>query len=832
MVPLGTDEQNRHLLDQVDKLRECGVDEYIDLPQIVVVGDQSAGKSSILEGLTDIPFPRKSVKCTRFATQIRLRRSLEVRRVVKIYPHNECTQGEIKRLAEFEETIEDDLDLESIFNRALEVVFPRDGENRRFLSKNTLSIEVSGPEQPHLTVIDMPGFIHSESMDQTTADIADIQALARQYIKKERTIILPVVSGDIEYSKQIVLRIIKELDPKGIRTLGIITKPDMTLTTAREAEFINLAANKDHKNKLQLGWHVLRNRSHDEDDFGPEERKQAEAEFFASSNWSRILRADQLGIDALSKRLSTQLIRHIAAEVFKVEADVERELQRCKEKLQELGEGIGTVEEMEIALYAWCERSARLTNAAVQGHGVNPPGEDFFPSFDDGRLYARNFRSRLVKENQRFAEEMERFGSSCLIIGEEGSTISRKGKLRTGDGATSLPEIRKTDYIAQEVIPLLRDNPGKELVMDNNPLLVFRLFHSYSSNWERLATQHIEATHRLCEEFLDQILDYAWPKRIESRVWSGFIKTRLDYMRLDADNEMRKLLDDRMKLITPYESDFLRQWYDRPRIDAPEEGIPSPEDMQYEDVLRKMLLLYQSKLKNFTANTIVQVVERHIADGLEDIFHNRRVKILDKDQIKALVEDDYQVRTERQEFKIKEKTFLMGKEICRKISRRSDLGPYEPSQLSQYEYRRPNSNDNANLGAKPTRKGQKYAYPLLNNSQPERSSSNFHSPYPTPASPVRRAPELPTTPIDAGPRPSIPSMKGGIHGEEYDVGNVNMNGTGEAASLASSYKEEVGEQGHEVENGNGHRRKGSKLGGILGRGLGKKDVNYHGLRDV
>jgi len=57
------------------------------------------------------------------------------------------------------------------------------------------------------------------------------------------------------------------------------------------------------------------------------------------------------------------------------------------------------------------------------------------------------------------------------------------------------------------------------------------------------------------------------------------------------------------------------------------------------------------------------------------VFHNRRVKDLKEDEVKALVEDDYQVRTDRQEYKMKEKTFIMGKEICRKISRRSDLGP-------------------------------------------------------------------------------------------------------------------------------------------------------------
>lgn len=63
------------LLDKIDKLFACNVGEYIDLPQLVVIGDQSSGKSSVLEGLTSFTFPRDSGLCTRHATQIIFRRT-------------------------------------------------------------------------------------------------------------------------------------------------------------------------------------------------------------------------------------------------------------------------------------------------------------------------------------------------------------------------------------------------------------------------------------------------------------------------------------------------------------------------------------------------------------------------------------------------------------------------------------------------------------------------------------------------------------------------------------------------------------------------------------
>ena len=80
------------LLDKIDRLFACGVGNYIALPQILVVGDQSSGKSSVLEGLTDLPFPRDSGLCTRFATQITFRRAPETSISVSIIAANNASE--------------------------------------------------------------------------------------------------------------------------------------------------------------------------------------------------------------------------------------------------------------------------------------------------------------------------------------------------------------------------------------------------------------------------------------------------------------------------------------------------------------------------------------------------------------------------------------------------------------------------------------------------------------------------------------------------------------------------------------------------------------------
>ena len=95
-----------------------------------------------------------------------------------------------------------------------------------------------------------------------------------------KSIILAIISAKNDYANQIVLKLSNEADPKGDRTLGVITKPDtLSLSSESEAGYIDLTNNKDVV--FRLGWHVLKNRSFEKRACSSVERDAAERAFFA-----------------------------------------------------------------------------------------------------------------------------------------------------------------------------------------------------------------------------------------------------------------------------------------------------------------------------------------------------------------------------------------------------------------------------------------------------------------------------------------------------------------------------------------------------------------------
>lgn len=98
------------LLEKIDKLFACNAGSYVDLPQLVVVGNQSSGKSSVLAALTGLPFPRDSGLCTRFATQIIFRRAPTSATRVSIIPSKDGSSEHQRQMQEWSRETTKDFD--------------------------------------------------------------------------------------------------------------------------------------------------------------------------------------------------------------------------------------------------------------------------------------------------------------------------------------------------------------------------------------------------------------------------------------------------------------------------------------------------------------------------------------------------------------------------------------------------------------------------------------------------------------------------------------------------------------------------------------------------
>ena len=364
-----TDEQRR-VLDTVAQVRKCGLEGILSLPQLVVCGDQSAGKSSVLEALTEIPFPRNDNLCTRFATEIILRRGNTNSLKIKLIPDPKRPSDEQAKIKAFEESITNFDELPNIMNVAMAVMDiganSTFGSQPRAFARDVLSIEIEGPSRPQLTLVDIPGLIQTDTKGVTRADVDLVGDITDQYITQPRTICLAVVSGANDYANQKILTKVREVDLEGDRTLGIITKPDkLDSGSGSEAAFISLAQNEDIH--FKLGWHVLKNRKFEERDYSLIERNAAEDNYFRSSNF-KCLPTDCVGIDALRARLSKLLFEHVRQELPKLRSDLEETLAATVSQLNIMGDRRTTSADCRMYLTQLSLTFRDTCKAAVDGH--------------------------------------------------------------------------------------------------------------------------------------------------------------------------------------------------------------------------------------------------------------------------------------------------------------------------------------------------------------------------------------------------------------------------------------------------------------------------------
>lgn len=406
-------ENHRDLLDIVDKLRSRGVSHYVDLPQIIVCGSQSSGKSATLEALSGIAFPTAEGLCTRFPTELILRRGDKTEISVHIHPAAGRTEQERIDLAAFAPKTSDRSNVGKIIESA-KAAMGLVGDGAKVFSTDILRIELVSPDQPNLTIVDLPGLFGASDKNQTDADSAVVHKLVTTYMRQHRSIILAVVAADNAFANQPVTKFARDIDSRGTRTLGLLTKPDkVDKGSDTEKYYLDLAQNRNVQ--LTLGWHVLRNKGFDTLDDTPEQQAQREADFFKDSAWS-VLEQEQLGAENLRKRLRQVLWDQIRRGLPGVKTDVQMGIRDCQVKLAQLGSARDNRKEKQKYLMRISSRLTKLMQAAIDGVYA----DQFFESYPGQQdAFDRRLRANVQKTLAKYSEKMSADGHALEVVEDD-----------------------------------------------------------------------------------------------------------------------------------------------------------------------------------------------------------------------------------------------------------------------------------------------------------------------------------------------------------------------------------------------------------------------------
>ncbi|BAT87249.1 hypothetical protein VIGAN_05059800 [Vigna angularis var. angularis] len=267
----------RPILDALENLRRLNITkEGIQLPTIVVVGDQSSGKSSVLESLAGISLPRGQGICTRVPLVMRLQNHSHPKPELELEYNDKHVPTDEAHVSE------------AIFAATDELAGSGKG-----ISNTPLTLIVKKNGVPDLTMIDLPGITRVPVQGQPLDIYDQVVNTIMEYIKPEESIILNVLSAAVDFSTCESIRMSQTVDKTGTRTLAVVTKVDMFPDGLCEK------VNADDVN-IGLGYVCVRNRIGDE---SYEEAREKEAKLFKTHKLLSNIDKSIVGIPVLAEKL-------------------------------------------------------------------------------------------------------------------------------------------------------------------------------------------------------------------------------------------------------------------------------------------------------------------------------------------------------------------------------------------------------------------------------------------------------------------------------------------------------------------------------------------------
>lgn len=658
-------------LNQIEKIRANGVGDLVALPQLAVCGDQSTGKSSVLEAITGIPFPREEGLCTRFPTEIILRHSETLdspNLAASIRPHASRGQDERRTLSAYRKTVQNMSELPSIIDevsRLLQLRGYTDNHEGQAFAADSLRIEITGPIGLHLSIVDLPGLISVPNEEQTQEDVDSVHDMVRTYLESSRTIILAVLQAGNDMANQPIIKLARQYDPDGERTVGIITKPDL-INAGAEAKLALVAKNQDVI-KLKLGFFLLKNPTPLElkDGIDMETRAIRELRFFSTPVWARQgLDQNRLGAEKLRFYLQELLDAHIERELPKVGEEIRKRLSVYELELKSLGQARPTLGQIRAFLTSLSMKFYELSQAALDGNYHSADAE-FFSANDACRL-----RAQIQAANTKFATCMREDGQRRKVGSPTSACESETAQL-------TVSQEEMMDWVKQAYFR----TRGRELPGNYNSALLAELFQEQSQRWRHLSQSHISEVMKITSKWVRQATQRLITEAKLRRDIGSTLNTWLDNAENLAVEELDKLIDDERRVPLTYnhyytdnvQKDRLknqrvavreaidvvtqRDWNGKLHISNQSEDINrfvsaiesritvDMDEQACKEALIQLQAYYKVAMKTFIDNVARQVIERHLMTPLSRAFCPNSVSLLsDEELVRIGSETEQQIR--------------------------------------------------------------------------------------------------------------------------------------------------------------------------------------------
>ncbi|KAK7154290.1 hypothetical protein R3I94_007592 [Phoxinus phoxinus] len=397
------EEKVRPCIDLVDSLRSLGVEKDLNLPAIAVIGDQSSGKSSVLEALSGVALPRGTGIVTRCPLVLKLKKITKDNNWHGLLSYKDQIK-QLKNPAEIENAV-----------LIAQTILAGKGEG---ISQEMITLEIQSSDVPDLTLIDLPGIARVATGNQPKDIEKQIKDLIEKFIKRQETISLVVVPANIDIATTEALQMASKVDPTGQRTLGILTKPDLV---DKGMEQLVVRTVNNQVIPLKKGYMIVKCRGQQDinEKLGLVKALEKERRFFdENTDFRSLLEEGKATVPLLAERLTKELVEHINKTLPELQKQLEIKLEKTTEDLRALGDAVPT-DQHEMSNFLITK--IRQFNDVLEG--VKRAEEDTKNSDSDMRVFTEireefgNWKlvlnAKSIKTGETLTDEVEEYIRTC-----------------------------------------------------------------------------------------------------------------------------------------------------------------------------------------------------------------------------------------------------------------------------------------------------------------------------------------------------------------------------------------------------------------------------------